>query len=66
MPLRERGRDSLARQANNEGPKVQRSEQWKKSSSIFSNIRGNLHMHSLASRSTTSFQESVGSPNYKE
>ena len=65
-PLRERGRESLARQANNEGPRIRRSERGRIPCRYFQ-IEDEVFLCTpLEVDEPTTFKEAVDSPNHKE
>jgi len=65
-PLRERERDSPARQANDKGPRIQRSERRRISRRYFQ-IEDEVFLCTpLEVDEPTSFKEAVDLPNYKE
>ena len=66
IPLRERGRDSPATQANNEGPRIQRSEHRRIPRRYFQ-IKDEVFLCTpLEVDEPTSFKEAVDSPNHEE
>ena len=65
-PLRERGRDSPARQANNEGLRIRRSEHRRIPRRYFQIEDEVFPCTPLEVDEPTSFKEAVDSPNHKE
>jgi len=65
-PLRERGRDCPTQQANNEGPRIRRSERRRITRRYFQIEHEVLLCTPLEVDEPTSFKEAVDSPNHKE
>ena len=66
IPLRERGRDFSPRQTNNEGPRTRRSWHGRILQRSFYIEEEISSCTPLGVERSTSYQEAVGSPNYKE